>query len=141
MRVKCLYNTLNDNGSCYNRKFHSSNENNYLFLEENKLYLVMGIIYGINELSFMIDVQRSVYDCPYQLFEIVDNNIPPDWKLGLFEKSDLYENIISIIGYKELVEVEKSYLDLYEGEENALLTYFKRKIELEKYYEDLELLK
>lgn len=141
MKVTCIYNSIDENNNFYFEKSDSTNGHNYPFLEQGKQYYVMGIIFGTDGLSFLIDSGGFIEDCPYQLFKIDDNIIPPFWKIGLFNHSKYYQGIISICGYEELIEDEKHYLDLFEHNKNAILIYFKRKINLEKYYEGLEYLK
>lgn len=141
MKVRCRYNAIDKRGNYYYQKFDSTNGHNYPDLEEDKYYLVMAVVHSKDKLSYMLDSGGDVQTYPYQLFEIVDNTLPTDWKFGLLTNLKYYNGIIGICGYKELIEDERHYLNLIEGDHNALLTYFKRKMELEKYYEDLEFLK
>jgi hypothetical protein len=139
MKVKCKFNSIDENEICSFQKLDSSNGKIFFpLLEKDKIYLVMGLIFAYDGLAYLIDSFGSPFDCPYQLFEIVDNNLPIDWKLQIFINSSYYNGIVSICGYKELVEDEKHFLNLFESEFDTIYTYFKRKTDYEKYLKDLE---
>lgn len=100
-------------------------------------YLVMGI--KVNWDSSCVYYLINVPGCnaawyPYLLFEIVENDIPNEWHSCCYNsKTDFMEEVRFMCGFKELCNPQ-FYYNLVLGEEEEQRIYFKRKIELERYY-------
>lgn len=102
-------------------------------LELGKEYMVMGIaVYkGSNCLYFLIDENTRPNWFPFLLFDISDNSLPQNWFVkvnGEKDNSDIY----SLCGYEELCNDVEYYDKLVERDNEAMRTYFRRKIEYEK---------
>jgi hypothetical protein len=105
-------------------------------LELGKEYLIMGLMVYKNEnsLYYLVDVSGKPDWFPYLLFEISDNNLPKHWFINVKgKKSD--DEIYAIWGFDELCNDESFYYNLIERDEQAVRTYFRRKIEFEKAHE------
>lgn len=131
MRVRCLYNDPANVGNCIPNNFNYG-------LEINKEYLVMGImtLKKSDNLYFLIDENTSPGWFPYQIFEIVSNDLPFNWFVGI-NKGDIYTDYQNLIGFNELCNNEGFFNKLLERDEETLRTYFRRKIELEKEWDDI----
>lgn len=110
-------------------------------LELDKQYLVMGIVMyqSSNCIYYLIDVNSSIQLFPYLLFEITDNSFPKEWFV-LIKNSIEDLNFKIITGFYELCTNDFLY-NLLNGDVGNEYVYFKRKIEMEKYYLDMENLK
>lgn len=141
MRVVCKFNLGKDLSPYENKaltkgefgRFGVSESTEYNELEVGNEYLVMGVIVFETYQAFLIDGNSFISVCPCQLFEIVDDSIPKNWKFRVINKDeDIYPFIQSIMGYPELCINKNSYTDLIiERDTNAMDIYFKRKFELE----------
>lgn len=149
MKVRCLYNTgkalrpYEYDTSLTEKmagRFGATAHSEYNELEIGKEYLVMGIITHESYLAYLVDDGGTISSCPCQLFEVIDDKLPPNWHFRLVEKDeDIYPFIQGLCGYYELCADKKSYEKMVvDWESEARLIFFKRKIELEKYYEELE---
>lgn len=70
---------------------------------------------------------------PAELFEVVDNILPLEWYYKFFGyRDDFYLN--AIWGYKELID-PVYYDELIEREPEAIRIFWKRKKEIDEYYE------
>jgi len=114
-----------------------SNEFDYNYggygLEVNKEYFILGIaVYQNNNcLYYLVDVNGKPDWFPYLLFDVTDNSFPKNWFIKINGKSD-DTDIYSLCGFDELCNDDDFYDQLLEREEQAMQTYFRRKIELEK---------
>ena len=140
MKIICNYNDpLNPPEGCPDKFDYG--------LTLGKEYLVMGMVLykDSNILYFLIDEDGSPSCFPFLLFSIKDNSIPDNWCILLNPKEEnryTFENhIYYICGFKELSNDENYYFELVLREKEAMTIYFQRKMELEKYYEDLEYLR
>lgn len=98
-----------------------------------KEYLVMGMILGENSLHYLIDDTVHISAYPYPLFEVIDHNLPSKWFFKTLNSADRnYPYQEAFWGYQELVFEQDHYKKLVENDEEAIQTYFKRKIELEE---------
>ena len=146
MKAKCIYNKGEDLRAYENKslrkeelgRFGATGYTEYGQLEIGKEYLVMGMIFFESYLAYLIDDSGIISACPCQLFETTDNKVNPDWHFRLVEKDeDMYPYIQGILGYVELCLDKKSYEKLVvERDQEAMQTYYKRKIELEKSLSD-----
>lgn len=133
MVVKCIHNT-GDILLNYERIPFGTNEHTqYGQLEKGKQYLVTGMILGEGILNYLIDDGGIISACPYQLFEVVTNDVPVSWHYKpLLVGDNKFPYLEAIWGYHELVFDDLHYEKLIEGDEESKRIYFKRKIELEK---------
>lgn len=102
-------------------------------IELDSEYLVMGmaVFKDTNCLYYLIDVQGKPFWYPYLLFNVSDNSLPQNWFLKVIHKKE-DSDFFLLWGFYELCN-EQDYCDkLMDRDEPALMTYFKRKIELEK---------
>jgi len=106
-------------------------------IELNEEYVVMGItLYSdSNCYYYLIDTNGKPTWYPYLLFEIIDNRLPSNWFLKLYNPDTEIE-ITSILGFEELCNDEDFYDKLIERNDEVMRIYFKRKIELEKELEE-----
>lgn len=102
-------------------------------LELSKEYLVMGALTfkQSNNLYFLIDENSRPSWFPYQIFEIVTNELPANWFVKI-NIEDEYVDYQNLIGFDELCNKQDFFNQLLERDEEAMRTYFRRKIELEK---------
>lgn len=135
MKVKCKQTTAEN----LNLNFVTtivSNDNDFNIggygIELNKEYIVMGIIvYSDSNCSYyLIDTNGKPIWYPYLLFEIIDNSLPSNWFLKLYNPKNEFE-VSSILGFEELCNDEEFYDKLIERDEEILQIYFRRKMELE----------
>jgi len=101
-------------------------------------YLVMGIKSHMESsyLYYLIDTQSWHPDWfPSTLFDIIDNTFPPFWHLKLFDDKQ-QEELRFLMGYEELCGDSNYYYRLVEGEKEASQLYYRKKIELENYYNE-----
>jgi hypothetical protein len=97
-----------------------------------KEYLVMGMILGEGVLDYLIDEGGDISAYPYPLFEVIENEVSPNWFFKSFKRNDdIYPYQEAVWGYNELVFDDDHYEKLVEGDEEAERIYFRRKIELE----------
>ncbi|NOQ26943.1 MAG: hypothetical protein GQ564_16405 [Bacteroidales bacterium] len=134
MKIRCQYNSgkiFND----YPQKPAGVNEDTeYGLLKIGKEYIVMGILIGEGILEYLIDDGGIISAFPNQLFEVTDNKLPSNWYFRAFTKEDeIYPYQEAIWGYHELCFNNSHYEQLIEQEEEAVQTYFRQKIALEKY--------
>lgn len=135
------YQKINDDNAL--GRFGVSAISEFNELTVDKVYLVMGIIIYQEYQAFLIDDDGFISSCPCQLFDVISDDIPLSWHFRIITKNEsVYPYIQGICGYKELCKNLKSYENLIiEKDEESSLIYFQRKIELEQYYENLQLLK
>lgn len=69
-------------------------------------------------------------------FEIVSNELPFNWFVSI-NKDNKYTDYRNLIGFAELCNDEDFFNKLLERDEATLRTYFRRKMELEKEWEDI----
>lgn len=146
MRVRCIYNTGEDLRRYENKplieeelgRFKTTSFTQFGEIEIGKEYLVMGIIIFESYQSYLVDDSGVISACPCQLFEVIDDKINATWHFRLIEENeDVYPFVQAIYGYSELCLDKKSYENLIvEQNEEAMRTYFRRKIELEKELSD-----
>lgn len=142
MKVLCKYNLGKDLRPYESKplekgefgRFGASEATEYGELEIGKEYLVMGIVIFETYQAYLIDGNGFISTCPCQLFEIIDDHVPVNWKFRAINKNEeFYPFVQTIMGYPELCSNKNAYEDLIvEKDEEAEQIYFKRKIELEK---------
>lgn len=140
MKVRCIYNT-GEALRVYENKPLSKDElgrfgatgHAEFGLTIDKEYIVMGMILGEGTLDYLIDDGGYVFAYPYPLFEVIDNKLPSSWFFRSLRNTDEnYPYQEAIWGYYELVFEDTHYEKLVEVDEEAMRTYFLRKIEFEK---------
>lgn len=107
-------------------------------LEINKEYLVMGIMTfkKSDNLYFLIDEDSRPGWFPHQIFEIESNELPFNWFVRI-NKDNKHTDYRNLIGFAELCNDEDFFNKLLERDEATLRTYFRRKMELEKEWDDI----
>ena len=131
MKVKCLYNDPSNVGEGIPNDFDYG-------LEINKEYLVMGIMTfkKSDNLYFLIDEDSRPGWFPHQIFEIESNELPFNWFVRI-NKDNKHTDYRNLIGFAELCNDEDFFNKLLERDESTLRTYFRRKMELEKEWDDI----
>ena len=140
MKVKCIYNTgkalrFYEEKSLKRHEFgrFGTSELSAFDLTIGEVYLVMGMVIYEGNLNYVVNDGRIVSANPYQLFEVVESDLPASWHFRAFPKNnEILPSLEAVWGYYELCYVDGHYEQLIEMEEEAHRTYFKRKIELEK---------
>lgn len=90
-------------------------------------FFVVGMLLIKGNLNYLIDNGGAgIY--PYQLFEVVDPNIPLGWYFNAFSSNDIQ----AIWGYEEWCFDSKHRDGLIEMDEDACIVFYQRKSELEK---------
>jgi hypothetical protein len=126
MKVVCKYNDPSDIPSCIPDNFDYG-------LVLSKEYLVMGVLTfkKSNDLYLLVDENNRPCWFPYQLFELITNELPANWFVKINIGND-YVDYQNVIGFDELCNNEDFFNQLLERDEEAMRIYFKRKLELEK---------
>lgn len=131
MKVICKKNTSKDFDLKEVRSV-ISNEVRYP-IEIGKEYLVMGIMILKRDkcIQYLIDDSGRPFWIPYLLFDISDNALPNNWYVSIFDKNSPGD-LFYLSGFYELCNDEDFHDSLMERDEEAMILYFQRKIELEK---------
>lgn len=126
MKVICKYNDPDNVPNGYSNNFDFG-------LELNKEYLVMGLLTfkKSHDLYVLVDEGGRPSWFPHQNFEIISNDLPYNWFLKI-NFGDDYTDYQNLIGFKELCNEQDFFDQLLLRNQEAIHTYFKRKIELEK---------
>jgi len=101
-------------------------------------YLVMGIAIGkeiITPEYLVDDENRDPTWQPYMLFDIIDPTLPPNWLIKIYD-NQYQGDLRSLMGFQELITNDDYHYALIDGQQWALDIYFKRKAEVEKYYQE-----
>lgn len=132
MKIKCIYNDPENTPKGIPNDFDYG-------LELGKEYLVMGVMTykSSNNVYFLIEENLRPAWFPFQIFKIIKNDFPKDWYLYI-NVSDKYSDCYNLIGFEELCNNNSFFNKLLERDEEAMRIYFRRKIELEQYYESLD---
>lgn len=144
MKVKCI-----DNRSSFLRQYeYEEIENKDVFgrfgtseystfdeITVGDNYLVMAVIIFQTYQAYLIDDGGTISACPCQFFEVIDDNVPSNWKYRLIDSDeDIYPDVQALFGYPEFCNDKNSYIDLIlEKDAEAEKIYFKRKIEYENF--------
>jgi hypothetical protein len=101
-------------------------------LELRKEYIVMGIVLATAQLWYLVDEDGRPDFYPFQLFEISDATLAPNWMLRIYDEDDgvVPFHKQAMWGYTELCADPKHYVDLVLREKTALHVYFRRKAEM-----------
>ena len=101
-------------------------------LEIGKEYLVMGMLTfkKSNNLYFLIDENGRPSWFPFQIFDILNNELPDNWFVKVNINNE-YVDYFNLIGFAELCNKEDFFNQLLERDEEVMRVYFRRKIELE----------
>lgn len=102
-------------------------------LELNKEYLVMGVLTfkKSNDLYFLVDENGRPSWFPFQIFEVISNELPANWFMKI-NIGDHYVDYRNLFGFNELCKKEDFFNQLLERDEEVMQIYFRRKVELEK---------
>jgi hypothetical protein len=113
--------------------------------QETDFQLEIGAIYtvfGIN--TWYQAVHYLTYDKwmngpfwhPAELFEIVDNHLPPNWYYRFYGYDDESMDMVNTVcGYKELALNPKHYFDLIERNDDAMNLFRMRSREIEDFHD------
>ena len=133
MKVRCLYNTR-EALSDYPGLSRYVQDGEFTVGQE---FLVMGMLLGEGRLAYLIDDGGVITASPVQLFEVTDSELDSNWHFRAYTKDDEhYPYSEATWGYHELCFDDKHYEGLVEMEEQAMLLYYRRKIEAEKRLEE-----
>ena len=142
MIIKCIANS----GIALSEKqiaiVHNSKDYEYNHLEIDSLYVVCGVSIFKDTLNYLIVGKYSNFIMwePAELFEVVDNRIPPNWYYNYFGKeylSDMENNpFYAIWGYKEITENLDHNHNLMERNPDDLKIFNKRKTEIENWHKE-----
>jgi len=92
----------------------------------------MGMVMKKGYLNYLVDDGGVISVCPYQLFEIINHDLPSGWHFNAFTVSDEnYINREALWGYRELCFVYNHYEQLIDMNEEAHRIYYQRKIQME----------
>lgn len=137
MEVKCIHNTGKILIGYHRKPLGSSAITQYGELKIGKKYLVMGVIMSNGYLTYLIDNNDVISACPYQLFEVTNHVITPNWYFRALTIDDNnFPNQEAVWGYYELCFIDNHFEQLLTMNEDAHRIYFKRKIEIEKELEE-----
>jgi hypothetical protein len=97
-------------------------------------YRVMGIFIAQEYQGYLVDDGGYIQTSPCQLFEILENSIPSDWKFSVLDlKNPHYPLLQAVFGYEDLVIDPIAYEKLIvDKEETASRIYFRKKLAYEK---------
>jgi len=107
---------------------------------KGKEYIIMGVIIykNLNGMHYLIDDDRPFW-VPSVCFELSDNKVFNEcflnWYIRIFNKQASDGVIFFLSGFDELCNNDRYYEALLERESWALDIYFKRKREMQKWYE------
>ena len=134
MKIKCIYNTGEILMKSQRKPLYVSEKTQYGELEIGREYLVMGILMNEGFMDYLIDGDGIISSYPSKLFDIVDRELPVNW----FFSNDINEFafIEAVWGYYELTSDSKHFVGLIEMDVEAHRTYFRRKIEMETFFND-----
>lgn len=127
MKVVCIYNDPSNVMSGIPDNFDYG-------LEIKKEYLVMGIttFKESDNLYYLVDENGRPSWFPYQIFKIIENDLPSSWFICV-NSDNVYTDYKNLIGFNELCNNEDYFNNLLEREPESLQVYFKRKKELESF--------
>ena len=108
-------------------KFGASAYTEYAF-EVGEEFFVVGMILAKGNLSYLINNGRVIGTYPYQLFEVVDSEIPIGWHFNAF----LSNSTQATWGYEEWCFDSNHRDALIEMDEDAYVVFYRRKSELEQ---------
>ncbi|ATF14860.1 hypothetical protein ABEX29_17680 [Brevibacillus porteri] len=132
MKVKCIHTLGKDVTNYYGDRFLYSEQTQFS-VELGDELTVYGMFQCENSLRFLLHNKRSNKPnwYPSELFVITDHTLPPNWYFG--DRKN--HKIPAIWGYEEMVLDENHYEDLIEREAHAKEVYFKRKAEIDEFFE------
>ena len=88
-----------------------------------------------NVLSYLIYPGSAKFE-QVDLFEVIDDAIPPEWHYACFNQSDSDKSgspVQAMWGYKELVRDINHNSNLSQGSEEAIKVFFRRKLEIDNW--------
>ena len=136
MKVKAIGTSGKDLSRQSLDSFHNVEEQ--FGLEVGGIYTVYGINIWRGIVHYLTcDELGYAYWSPAELFEIVDNRIPPDWyfKFYGYEDNDM-DQVNAVWGYKELALDPKHYFELILKEGDFINIFNKkRKREIDEFHE------
>jgi hypothetical protein len=136
MKVKCINNT---GKSLSIASIEAGNTIETQFqINIDDVYTVYGINVWRNTVGYLIldKWKTNPFWIPAELFEIVDNRLPPDWYYNFYNyKEDTWIN--AIWGYKELALSLDHYSKLIERYPEVLNIFKQRKKEIDQFHNNL----
>ena len=134
MRVRCIANSGKD---LFRRTalLHSNPLSGWP-IDKGESYEVYGINLWKGNLHYLVvnryqGIEQRPWLCPAELFEITNSLLPQKWYFSFLGTENLND---AIWGYEELVVIPKHLEDLQEREDEALNIFFKRKKEIDEYF-------
>ena len=104
-------------------------------LEVGGLYTV----YGINMWQGLIHYLtfnkwgKVPFWTPSELFEIVDNRLPPEWYFNYYGYGESIE-VNAVWGYKELALNQTHYYELINREGDSMDIFYERRMEIDQFH-------
>jgi hypothetical protein len=135
MRIKCIGNRGTDLPQ-WLIDIHYAFPSSEFNLTTGEIYTVYAISLWRNTIGYLILTDESTsptWEFP-ELFQIVDPRLPKCWHFGYFGHDGVgdQKSLMALWGYQELVEDKQHYVDLIEGESQAIEIFYKRKLEIDE---------
>ena len=98
-------------------------------LEIGREYVVMGIVTYKNSNCpyYLIDHDGRPDWFPYVLFDVIDNSLPENWYIRVFNKGEA-GNLFTLIGFDELCNDDDFHDALLNRDETAMKIYRERRM-------------
>ena len=129
MIVKCLYKTISNLSDDYLQAGYTKESVFDIKLESEYTIYGISLWKGIT-LYLVFDETNMPNWYPANLFCITDKSIPPNWFFS-FEYENINDAVHSILGYKELIDIESHFNDLIDRKKSALEIFYKRKHQID----------
>lgn len=130
MRVKAIATSGNDLTKKSLEAFHDRNEQFQLGIGD--IYTVYGINIwrGIVHYLTFDKWYNNPFWHPAELFEIVDNRIPPNWYFNFYGYEDHKIDLVNAVwGYKELALSKEYYFQLIDRDELSIFKQRRKEID------------
>jgi hypothetical protein len=126
MKVKCNYNKAAKAFEGYKMPLGTSIESGY-GVDVGVVYIVAGMAICNGQLFYYLYNGSYPELCPFQLFEVVDSEIPKGWHFRKYTLNDpQYPYIESVWGYYEFCFDESHYTKIIDYDAKALELFHKR---------------
>jgi hypothetical protein len=138
MRVKAIATSGKNLSNKSLEALHSNDEEFQLNIGD--IYTVYGINVwrGIVHYLTFDKWYNNPFWTPAELFEIVDNRLPPDWHFKFYGYEDKHMDLVNaVFGYKELALNPRHYFELINREGDSSLIFKTRKKEIDAFHNNL----
>ena len=137
MKVKCISNTGQGLSlATLKSGWHFSRKTRFWEIEIGKTYIPYGISVLFNVIHYLIFPDNGVLPTwtPAELFLIEDNLLPTEWYFRYFHEKEHPDYFSAIWGYKELVNEDDHWFNLFEGQKDAINMFLQRKEEIDSIF-------